>query len=63
MKGQDRAVWRKASDRKCHFNLSTAAAEPEPARCPTRHVAFSSLVTSVDVKTVNFKTEFWPDQF
>lgn len=45
VKGQNRAVWRKASDRKCHFNLSTAAAQPALAHCPARHVTFSSPET------------------
>ena len=58
MKGQNRAVWRKASDRKCHFNLSTAAAKPVLAHCPARHVAFSSPATGMDVKTINFRQSF-----
>lgn len=43
VKGQNRAVWRKASDRKCHFNLSTAAAKPALAHLsgPTRRILFS----------------------
>lgn len=45
VKGQNRAVWWKASDRKCHFNLSTAAAQPALAHCPARHVTFSSPET------------------
>lgn len=55
MKGQNRAVWRKASDRKCHFNLSTAAAKPALALRPARHVTFSSLATGMDLKTINFR--------
>lgn len=58
MKGQNRAVWRKASDRKCHFNLSTAAAKPGLAHCPARHVTFSSPATGMDVKTINFRQSF-----
>lgn len=44
VKGQNRAVWRKASDRKCHFNLSTAAAKPALAHLssPTRRILFSN---------------------
>lgn len=52
MKGQNRAVWRKASDRKCHFNLRTAAVKPALAHCPARHFAFSSPATGMDVKTI-----------
>lgn len=61
VKGQNRAVCWKASDRKCHFNLSTAAAKPGLAYCPAQHVTFSSPSTRIDVKTINF-TEFlaWP---
>lgn len=55
MKGQDRAVWRKASDRKCHFNLSTAAVKPGLVHCPARHFTFSSPATGIDVKTVNLR--------
>lgn len=58
MKGQNRAVWRKASDRKCHFNLSTAAAKPGLAHCPARHFTFSSPTTGMDVKTINFAQSF-----
>lgn len=58
VKGQNRAVWRKASDRKCHFNLSTAAAKPGLAHCPARHFTFSSLAAGMDVKTINFRQSF-----
>lgn len=58
VKGQNRAVWRKASDRKCHFNLSTAAVKPGLAHCPARHVTFSSSATGMDVKTINFRQSF-----
>lgn len=50
--GQNRAVWWKASDRKCHFHLSTAAAKPGLAHCPSRHFAFSSPATQMDVKII-----------
>lgn len=56
--GQNRAVWWKASDRKCHFHLSAAAAKPLLAHCPARHFTFSSPAIGMDLKTVNFRQSF-----
>lgn len=47
-------------DRKCHFNLRTAAVKPGPAHCPAQHFTCSSPATGMDVKTVNFRHSFRP---
>lgn len=50
--GQNRAVWWKASDRKCHFHLCSAAAQPGLAHCIIWHFTFSSPATGMNVKIV-----------
>lgn len=59
--GQNRAVWWKASDRKCHFHLCSAAAQPGPARCIIRQFTFSSPATGKDVNVLTSERVLaWP---